>query len=81
MKKTVFVFGALVIAVLTLLQLSTYTVTSGSLTVEIVIGIIAIIFFVFGVYWNQKHKKKTMGTKKKQFAKRNGLEGFSSSSC
>lgn len=56
MKKTVFIFGALIIGVLTLFQISTYSITSGNLTTEIVIGSIAIIFFFFGIYWNRKNK-------------------------
>ncbi|MDC8005982.1 LuxR C-terminal-related transcriptional regulator [Aureisphaera galaxeae] len=54
MKKTVFVFGALIIALLTLFQLSKFTISSGSLGIEVVIAIIAIIFFIIGVYINRR---------------------------
>ncbi|WP_136466885.1 response regulator transcription factor [Flagellimonas onchidii] len=60
MKKTIFVFSALVIALLVLFQLSKYSYTSGNVSAEIVIAIIAIVFFVVGVYTNKKslHKKE-----------------------
>ncbi len=54
MKKTIFIFAALVIALLTLFQLSTYSVLMGSSSVEIIITIVAIIFFIIGVIINKK---------------------------
>ncbi len=60
MKKTIFVFSALIIALLVLFQLSKYSYASGSVSAEIVIAIIAIVFFAVGVYTNKKslHKKE-----------------------
>ncbi|MEL6811596.1 MAG: LuxR C-terminal-related transcriptional regulator, partial [Bacteroidota bacterium] len=59
MKKTVLVFGALIVALLALFQLSKYTIAAGNLGIELVIAGIAVIFFVIGVYLNKKslHKK------------------------
>ncbi len=54
MKKTIFIFAALVIALLTLFELSTYSVLMGSSSVEIIITIVAIIFFIIGVIINKK---------------------------
>ena len=58
MKKTIFVFSALIIALLILFQVSTYSITSGNLTIELVIALVAVFFFFIGVYFNQKSKKK-----------------------
>lgn len=56
MKKTIFVFSALTIALLVLFQISTYSVASGNFTLEFVIAIIAVLFFFIGIYFNKKKK-------------------------
>ncbi|GAA4276682.1 hypothetical protein GCM10022259_14060 [Aquimarina mytili] len=50
------------VALLTLFQLSKYSVFTGSTSIEIVIAIIAIIFFIIGVIINKRvlHKQKTL---------------------
>jgi DNA-binding NarL/FixJ family response regulator len=58
MKKTILVFGALVIALLSLFQLSTYSISSGGLEIELVIAIVAIVFFIIGVIMNRKSLQK-----------------------
>ncbi|MEW7289166.1 response regulator transcription factor [Aquimarina sp. 2304DJ70-9] len=62
MRKTIFIFAALVVALLTLFQLSKYSVLMGSTSIEIIIAIIAIIFFVIGVIINKRvlHKQKNL---------------------
>ena len=62
MKKTILVFGLLILALLLLFQFSKYAVISGDLNSEIVIALIAIVFFFVGVYLNKKslHKKTTI---------------------
>ncbi|PRX57333.1 response regulator transcription factor [Flagellimonas meridianipacifica] len=54
MKKTVFVFSSLIIALLVLFKLSEYSYRSGNLNIELLISIIAVLFFVIGVYINKK---------------------------
>lgn len=54
MKKTIFVFSALIIALLVLFQLSKYAYISGDISIEIGIAIIALVFFGIGVYVNKK---------------------------
>lgn len=63
MKKTIFVFSALIVALLVLFQLSKYTYISGDISIEIVIAIIAIVFFIIGIYIN----KRTLQKKKHSF--------------
>lgn len=58
MKKTVFIFSSLIIALLILFQLSRYTYISGDISIEIVIAVIAIVFFLIGIYINKKIGKK-----------------------
>ncbi|WP_299246061.1 response regulator transcription factor [uncultured Aquimarina sp.] len=60
MKKTILIFGALVVALLTLFQLSTYSLVSSNTSIELIIAGIAIVFFVIGVLINKKvlHKDK-----------------------
>ena len=61
MKKTILVFGALIIALLVLFQLSTYSVFAGHMQIEIVIAVIAVVFFIIGVVLNKKSlRKKTL---------------------
>ncbi|WP_313777812.1 response regulator transcription factor [Flagellimonas meishanensis] len=60
MKKTIFIFSALTIALLVLFQLSKYTYMSGDISIEIIIAVIAIIFFFIGAYLRTKTAKKEM---------------------
>lgn len=54
MKKTVLVFGLLIIALLMLFQFSKYALISNNLKIEIAIALIAIVFFFVGLYINKK---------------------------
>ena len=54
MKKTVLVFGLLILALLLLFQFSKYALISSNLKIEMIIAAIAIIFFFIGVYMNKK---------------------------
>lgn len=60
MKKTILVFSALIVALLLLFKLSEYSYLSGDISIELVIGGIAVIFFFVGIYINQKtlHREK-----------------------
>lgn len=62
MKKTVFVFGMLVLLVLVLFQISKYSILSGNASIEIIIGLIAIIFLIIGIVLNKKSLHKTSVT-------------------
>ncbi|WP_299548543.1 response regulator transcription factor [Seonamhaeicola sp.] len=64
MKKTIFVFALLIFAILLLFQISKYAVLSGSLKMEIIIAVIAIVFLIIGIYINKKslHKNQTPST-------------------
>ncbi len=54
MKKTILVFSLLIFAILLLFQISKYAIISGSLKIEITIGVIAIVFLIIGIYINKK---------------------------
>lgn len=60
MKKTVIIFGLLIFALLLLFKISTYSIASGSIAIELTVALIAFIFFFVGVYINKKslHKKQ-----------------------
>lgn len=61
MRKTILVFGLLILALLLLFQLSKYAVVFGHLNIEIAIAVIAVLFFFIGVYINKKSlNKKTL---------------------
>jgi DNA-binding NarL/FixJ family response regulator len=75
MKKTILVFSALIIALLVLFQLSKYTLVSGNLGIEIIIGIIAVLFFFVGVYINKKSlQRHTLEIKEIDHSKIEALE-------
>ena len=59
MKKTVLIFGLLILALLLLFQFSKYALISNNLKTELVIAIIAIVFFIIGVYINKKSLRKS----------------------
>lgn len=54
MKKTVVSFGLLILALLLLFQISKYSLVNGDLQIEIIIAVVAIVFFVVGVYLNKR---------------------------
>ncbi|MFD0844706.1 response regulator transcription factor [Flaviramulus multivorans] len=54
MKKTIIVFSLLILALLLLFQFSKYALISGNLKTEFVIALIAIVFFIVGIYINKK---------------------------
>ena len=56
MKKTVFVFSSLIIALLVLFKLSEYSYLSGNLNIELLFSAIAVVFFVIGIYINKKSR-------------------------
>jgi DNA-binding NarL/FixJ family response regulator len=58
MKKTILVFSGIIIALLALFLIGQYTIQSGDLNIEIVIAIVAILFFFIGVYINKKSLHK-----------------------
>ena len=60
MKKTILVFSLLIFVLFLLFQVSTYSIISGNLKIEFAIAIIAIVFFIVGIYMNKKslHKPK-----------------------
>lgn len=60
MKKTVLIFGLLAFAVIALLQVSKYTLISGTLSTEWVVAIIAVIFFCIGVFLQKKSLNKAI---------------------
>jgi len=63
MRKTILVFGLLILALLLLFQMSKYAVVFGYLNIEIVIAVIAILFFFIGIYLNKKSlRKKSLPT-------------------
>lgn len=58
MKKTIVVFALLILALLLLFRLSTYHIVSGDLTTEWVVAVIAIVFFIIGIYINKRSLAK-----------------------
>ncbi|WP_431128933.1 response regulator transcription factor [Flagellimonas flava] len=54
MKKTIFVFSALIVALLVLFQLGKYSYVSGNLSIEIGIAVVAVVFFIIGIYINKR---------------------------
>lgn len=58
MKKTIFVFSALIVSLLVLFQLGKYSFLSGNTSIEIVISVVAIVFLGIGLYINQQKRKQ-----------------------
>jgi len=61
MKKTIFIFGSLILALLLFLKISSYTLINGNTRIELVLISVAVIFFFIGIYLNKKslHQKIT----------------------
>lgn len=58
MKRTILIFTALIVALLSLLKLSTYGYNYGNISIEIIISAVAVLFFLVGVYLNKKSLRK-----------------------
>ncbi|QCX01393.1 response regulator transcription factor [Aggregatimonas sangjinii] len=58
MKRTVFIFSALIVALLCLFQLSQYAYVSGDISVEFGIAVIAVVFFLIGSYLSKSSVSK-----------------------
>ncbi|WP_281542113.1 response regulator transcription factor [Maribacter aestuarii] len=59
MKRTVYIFSALIIVLLLLFQISKYAIYTNDLTLEFTIAFVAIVFFFIGVLLNKKSSTKT----------------------
>lgn len=58
MKKTIFAFSGIIVALLALFQLSKYSYASGDVSVEIIIAVVALVFLGIGIYLNKKSLHK-----------------------
>jgi DNA-binding NarL/FixJ family response regulator len=58
MKKTVFIFATLIIAILALFQLSKFSIMKGDSSLEMIIAVIAIIFFFIGIFINKQKQSQ-----------------------
>lgn len=58
MKKTILVFGLLILALLLLFQFSKYTLISGDLQVEYIMAFVAVAFLVIGLFINKRTQKQ-----------------------
>jgi len=54
MKRTILVFGLLILSLLVLFEISKRTYLSGDTSIEIIIAVIALVFFFLGIYINKK---------------------------
>ncbi len=64
MKKTILAFSGLILALLLLFQLSTYSIHSGNLKIELAVAIIAVVFLIVGIYINKKSLHKATSNPK-----------------
>ena len=74
MKKTILVFSGIIVSLLVLFQISKYAVISRNLNVEIVIAVIAVIFFFVGVFINKRSLQKSSITEEVDFQKIKDLD-------
>ncbi|WP_296380218.1 response regulator transcription factor [Winogradskyella sp.] len=58
MKKTVLVFGLLILALLLLFQFSKYTLISGDLQIEYIMAFVALAFLGIGLFINKRTQKQ-----------------------
>lgn len=54
MKKTIFAFSSLIIALLVFFQISKYSYLSGTASIELIIALVALLFLGIGFYLNKK---------------------------
>lgn len=59
MKKTILVFGSLIVALLVLFQMSKYSFIAGELRLDFILVIIASVSFLIGLYFYRKFFKQS----------------------
>ena len=77
MKKTVLVFAALLFSILLLFRLGEYSLITGNVTIEIIMAVVAFVFFGIGVVLNKnslQQKKEIQPQPKVDFNKIEELE-------
>ena len=62
MKKTILVFGLIILTLLLLFKISKHTYLSGDSSIEIIIASIALVFFFVGLFISKKQPKHISGT-------------------
>ncbi len=62
MKKTILIFGSLAFSLLLLFQISKYSLIGKDFEIEGVLAIVAVVFFIVGVYLNKRslHTEKRL---------------------
>ena len=75
MRKTVILFGSLALALLLFFKISSYTLIQGNTNIELILVLVALIFFFTGIYLNKKSlQKKDDATSKVNLKKVQKLE-------
>jgi DNA-binding NarL/FixJ family response regulator len=59
MKRTILVFSIIILSTLLLFKLGSYSISSGELKLELILGGIAILFFMIGLRLRNKTTAKT----------------------
>jgi DNA-binding NarL/FixJ family response regulator len=54
MRRTILVFSLLILALLLLFQFSKYSITTGDTKIEIVLAVVALVFFAVGIILQKK---------------------------
>lgn len=62
MKKTIVVFSLVILGIILLFKLSTYSLNSGDISLEIALGIIAVVFFFIGIRIKKLNAPGTIST-------------------
>ncbi len=70
MKRTIITFTILIIALLLLFRLSTVTIFRGNLRTEIVLAVVAIVFFLIGVFINKRASQNQNTQKEKNYSQK-----------
>ena len=58
MKKTILVFSGLILALLLLFQFSKYTLITGDADIELILAVIAVVFFAIGFIIHKKSSSR-----------------------
>ncbi len=64
MKRTIFIYAAFIVALLSLFQLSKYSYATRDISIEIIIAVIAVVFFFIGIYINKRSLRANSNTGK-----------------
>ncbi|HEU4859469.1 MAG TPA: response regulator transcription factor [Chitinophagaceae bacterium] len=74
MRAVIIGFGLLILCLLVLFKIGEVNFTKGNVRLEVIVAIVALIFFFVGLYFNNQAQKKTSGNSSEPLVSTQGID-------